>query len=110
MHDYKQQLIELRHQYSHRREAIHSDKWHEEQAVEKDFAEQVSQRENEDVLNALDQEAENLVMQIDNALLRIEDGSYGNCLECGKPIPEKRLQLVPYTEYCVDCAEEMEER
>lgn len=105
MTDYKQQLLQLRNDYVNRRDAIHVDKWHEEQAVEKDFAEQAVQRENDDVLNALDHEAKDLVMQIDNALLRIKDGSYGRCLECGEDIPDERLQLVPYAEYCIDCAD-----
>ena len=108
--DFRKQLLELRGEYTQRRDAIHSDKWHEEHAVEKDFAEQATQRENEDVLTALDQDAKAIVMQIDNALLRIKDGTFGKCLECGKDIPEKRLELVPYAEYCVDCAESFEKQ
>ncbi|MDH5766795.1 MAG: TraR/DksA family transcriptional regulator [Gammaproteobacteria bacterium] len=107
--DFKQELIRLRNEYTQRRDAIHADKWHENQAVEKDFAEQATQCENDDVLTSLDQEASALVMLIDNALLRIEDDSYGHCLECGKQIPGARLQLIPYAEYCIDCAERAEE-
>ena len=106
--NYKQQLVELRREYTKRRDAIHIETWHEEQAVEKDFAEQVVQGENDDVLHALDDDAKQIVMQIDNALLRIDADTFGQCLKCGTRIPDKRLQLVPYADYCIECAEVVE--
>ena len=42
--------------------------------------------------------------KIDFALERIADGSYGKCEDCGKKIPESRLQAIPYTAVCVQCA------
>jgi len=41
--------------------------------------------------------------QIEEALQRLEEGTYGQCQDCGKPIPQKRLQLVPFALRCVDC-------
>ena len=38
---------------------------------------------------------------IDDALRRLEEGSYGICEECGKPIDEARLEAVPWARYCV---------
>lgn len=107
---YEKKLLQLRKQYSQRRDAIHKDTHHEEQPVEKDFAEQVSQRETEDVLEALDQEARQIVIQIDNALWRIEAGEFGICCNCGEAIPEARLDVVPYAEYCIQCAEDLARR
>jgi len=46
-----------------------------------------------------------MVMQIDGALSRIEQGTYGICKACTQPIPENRLHAVPYVELCIDCAE-----
>src|SRR6476619_2329580 len=43
--------------------------------------------------------------QIESALVRIEDGLYGVCVECESKIPKARLQALPYTPYCVKCAE-----
>ncbi len=40
---------------------------------------------------------------IDEALKRVEEGTYGNCLQCNKPIAKKRLAAVPYTELCIEC-------
>jgi DnaK suppressor protein len=46
--------------------------------------------------------------QIDAALKRIEDKTYGLCQDCEDPIPEKRLLANPYFQTCVSCAEERE--
>lgn len=40
---------------------------------------------------------------IDEAMKRIEDGSYGLCLQCGKAIAKKRLAVVPHAELCIEC-------
>jgi DnaK suppressor protein len=42
------------------------------------------------------------------ALQRIEDGTYGKCQECGNNIGGPRLDAVPYTPFCVDCARKLE--
>lgn len=51
---------------------------------------------------ALLENAERHLTDIDEALARIEDHSYGTCRTCGKAIPYERLQAVPTTAYCVD--------
>ncbi|NQT34796.1 TraR/DksA C4-type zinc finger protein [bacterium] len=40
---------------------------------------------------------------LDRALRMIDDGTYGHCSECGKPIQKKRLELVPTSRLCIDC-------
>jgi RNA polymerase-binding transcription factor DksA len=52
----------------------------------------------------------NALEQIEAALVRIEDGNYGACLECGAKIPKARLQVLPHTPYCVKCAEKVASR
>lgn len=47
--------------------------------------------------------------QIDEALERVEDGSFGQCEECGVKIPEPRLEALPYAALCVQCASQQEE-
>lgn len=42
--------------------------------------------------------------RIDEALKRLADGEYGNCLECGEPIARKRLAFDPSAALCIDCA------
>ena len=47
---------------------------------------------------------------IDNALKRIEEGTYGICLGTGKPITIERLKAIPYAEYCLEYQEELESK
>ena len=53
-------------------------------------------------LAANEQEGLNM---IDAALRKIEDGTYGICENCPKPIPKKRLTVVPYAPLCIKCQE-----
>lgn len=48
------------------------------------------------------------LMEIDAAIARIEDGTYGVCLATGKPIPEARLEAVPWARFTVEVEEELE--
>ncbi len=41
--------------------------------------------------------------RIDAALMRIRDGGYGKCLDCGKPIAPPRLEAAPEVPFCADC-------
>ena len=44
-----------------------------------------------------------LIGQINAAIERMDDGGYGICLRCGKPIGEDRLEAFPYVAYCIGC-------
>jgi DnaK suppressor protein len=48
------------------------------------------------------------LMEVDEALDRIENGSFGMCEECEEPIALKRLEVIPNARYCVRCKEELE--
>jgi DnaK suppressor protein len=48
--------------------------------------------------------------QIEASLERIEDGTYGQCEECGMKIPKSRLNAIPYAILCVRCAQQQEQR
>ena len=101
----KKQLLTLRDEYIRRIDAIEVETHHKEAPVEKDFAEQATQSENDDVLAALDDEAQHMIMHIDSALDRIEQGTYGICKSCSEPIQNARLQALPFVDMCVSCAE-----
>ena len=51
---------------------------------------------------------QDILYEIEEALKRIEEGTYGDCLECGKKINPQRLKAVPYTAYCITCQEKKE--
>ena len=57
----------------------------------------------------LEENSENVLLAIDGALERIQDGSYGTCVNCGKPIAEDRLAAIPWATHCIDC-KRLEER
>ena len=40
---------------------------------------------------------------VDAALARLDDGTFGRCLRCGKPIPDDRLEALPWAAHCIDC-------
>jgi DnaK suppressor protein len=46
---------------------------------------------------------------IDEALSRVESGDYGECVNCGEPVSEKRLEAVPWARYCLRC-QDLQER
>lgn len=52
----------------------------------------------------LTENEEEILSAIDAALQRIEDGTYGTCTNCGKPVGEERLEALPWAELCIDCA------
>jgi DnaK suppressor protein len=51
-----------------------------------------------------------LLTEVEDALKRIEDGTYGKCVNCGRPIPEKRLEAIPWAARDVKCEEQLERR
>jgi DnaK suppressor protein len=60
--------------------------------------------------NGLEENAEHVLAEIESALGRIEDGTYGLCVNCGKPIAEERLEALPYATLCIDDKRAQERR
>ena len=48
--------------------------------------------------------------QVEAALKKVEDGEYGICEQCEQEILETRLEIMPYTEFCIQCLSEMEKQ
>lgn len=65
--------------------------------------------EQEFTLSLMETE-ETALEQIENALERIEEGTYGVCLDCEGKIPKARLNAIPHTPFCVKCASKLEAR
>ena len=55
------------------------------------------------------QKEEQLASEIEAALGRIQQGTFGKCEDCGQPIDKARLGAVPYARCCIDCAREREQ-
>ena len=103
---YRQILLDLKQEVSKRIDTIDRDIRHE--GMTADWSEQASEREDDEVLESLGNSSEQELAMIKFALLRIDEGSYFQCAECGADIPEARLDLLPYTAHCVACAEKIE--
>ncbi len=72
--------------------------------LEADSAEQASQLENQEVLDALANEGVAELAQVNAALQRMNDGTYGVCVDCGQEINVARLEARPYAAKCIRCA------
>jgi len=70
-----------------------------------DWSEQAGERENDEVLNALEAEAKIEIQQLSNAITRIENGQYGICSSCGDDIAPGRLEVQPAALKCINCAD-----
>ena len=68
------------------------------------FSEQVKETENDVLVYALDQEGQSELAQIKHALQRLDEGNYFTCSKCGGEIAPARLEAVPFTEFCINCA------
>src|SRR5262249_54904075 len=63
--------------------------------------------EHEVTLGLFENERE-VLRQVGRALERMEKGAYGRCERCGAEIARERLQAVPYTSYCIGCAQQVQ--
>ncbi len=70
-----------------------------------DSAEQAQERENDEVVDAIGNETAQSIRDLQAALARIEDGSYGLCERCGEEIAAGRLEAIPEATRCISCAE-----
>ncbi len=75
--------------------------------VPADIAAQASEREKDQIMG---QSVHQTLNQIEMALERVEDGTFGVCEMCGTDIPEQRLERIPWVATCVDCQRMIEER
>jgi DnaK suppressor protein len=99
----RQRLVEARAEIEARLARTHKH-IHRAVAVSANSHEQAVERGNDAVVESLEQEALRELRQIDKALARIAGGAYLNCGKCGKEIDANRLQALPWTEFCIDCA------
>jgi RNA polymerase-binding transcription factor DksA len=89
-------------EYRTRAEAIRRDLRSSHSA---DFAEQATERQNDEVLEALLAESEGALRQVERARERLQAGTYGQCERCGEAIGAARLAAMPMAECCLGCAQ-----
>jgi len=70
----------------------------------KDFEDRASEREEDEVMEAMGKEGLHEIAQIRAALDRLANGEYGICQQCGEDIATERLDVLPATPFCRNCA------
>lgn len=101
----KQNLLELKKEYETRIDKIEDHIQNPQDDLNEHWDDQaISYRQN-DMRKNLMAEAQQSLVYVENALSRIENGTYGECEVCGEKIEEKRLEALPYATLCMDHAE-----
>lgn len=77
--------------------------------VSQDPADKASSSYTKELLFSQSTKERNTLRLIEDALERINEGIYGDCLNCGEEIQPKRLDAVPWTPYCIRCQELQEQ-
>jgi RNA polymerase-binding transcription factor DksA len=95
---------QLRERKAYLEKALHRFEAALDRPVNPDAEDRATEREEDEVLEGLGSSGLAELRQINAALARIEEGSYGTCVHCGKPIPQKRLEIIPHAPRCARCA------
>jgi DnaK suppressor protein len=74
-----------------------------------DVADRAASSYNKEFLFSQSNNDRQLLNMVDGALSRIREGSFGECVSCGKEINAKRLEAVPWTRHCIECQEKAEQ-
>ena len=99
-----QETLQMRREeLATRADRARDDAAHRREAVSRDFSEQASERQNDDVLRGIESAARTEIAQIDSALERLRRGEYGICVRCGRDIEAARLDAIPYADRCQTC-------
>ena len=99
-----QRLHALRDELQARLGRVRDHIGHRHEPVERDFAEQVVQRENDEVVDTLAGRLTEELAAVDVALARVAAGTYGQCAKCGGSIAAERRAALPMTAVCTSCA------
>jgi len=73
-----------------------------------DIADKAASSYNKEFLFHQSNADRQLLQMVENALARIREGNFGECISCRKEINSKRLDAVPWTRHCIECQEKLE--
>ena len=75
----------------------------EEETYDNHLADSATATLNREIDSTLEENSGHVLVGIDEALDRIDNGTFGTCARCGKQIAEERLEALPYATRCIDC-------
>lgn len=73
-----------------------------------DIVDRANNSYNREFMFALSDTERQILLAIEEALVRLEGGDFGTCLNCSEEIPRARLRALPWARYCIDCQEQAE--
>src|SRR5260370_41515323 len=79
-----------------------------DQDTAQDIADRAASSYTKEFLFSQSNNERQLLQMVENALQRIREGEFGECVNCGNEINGKRLEAVPWTRYCIECQEKLE--
>jgi len=106
---YRKKLLKAREELIKKIIADYNSSKSSEREIAQDIGDQALDTYSKEFLYSLSDADRKQLLMINEALNRIEEGSYGFCLRCGKKIAAKRLDVIPWAKYCIECQEKLEE-
>lgn len=103
----RREMLEKKSELSARLERISANL---QRGFDADSKEMAKELEDSEVVDALGNEARREIAKITAALARMDDGSFGQCTECGDEIDTNRVMAHPYADECIECAKDGERR
>jgi RNA polymerase-binding protein DksA len=82
----------------------------EETAYDNHLADTATETYDRELDYTLEENSGHVLAEIDAALKRIEEGTYGICTNCDRPVPVERLEALPWATLCIDCQRDRERR
>jgi RNA polymerase-binding protein DksA len=112
---FRQKLLEERQRVSDAIAYLHeenpgsiSDETQETGGVDNHLADTATVTVDREIDYTLEENSEHVLGEIDAALKRLDDGTFGTCTNCGKEIETERLEYLPYATLCIDCKRQQE--
>ncbi|HVN94976.1 MAG TPA: TraR/DksA family transcriptional regulator [Syntrophorhabdaceae bacterium] len=107
---YRKRLLKMRQDILNKAKKLKEDSYNLGTDGIQDMADAASNTYTADILMSISDNDLTLLKDIDNALDKLEKGTYGICEECEEIISEKRLEANPVARYCITCKRQMEQK
>jgi DnaK suppressor protein len=101
-------LIEERRRIEKALESLREEEVEEPAAGDTHMAETATATLDREMGDTLEENSMRMLAQIDDALARVDAGTYGVCVSCGRQIQSERLDAYPWASRCIDCKREAE--
>jgi len=106
---YRRKLLKAREELMKKIIADYDSSKSSEREIAQDIGDQALDTYSKEFLYSLSDADRKQLLMINEALNRIEESNYGFCLRCGRKIATKRLDVIPWAKYCIECQEKLEE-